>query len=177
MEQFLNKDEFIFRKYQNSELIGDMPETIKYLKSWFKENPDGKIAIGTDSQRFKNTLVYVTVVSLFYPTVIDIKNGIPEILYCKGAHLIYFKQRLKLKKIDLWTRLWHEVELTRIVSEEISKSISNNIEVHLDLNPDAEYASNKLFQAAVGYLRSFNFNVITKPDGWVASCAADSLTR
>lgn len=77
----------------------------------------------------------------------------------------------------MWTRLWHEVELTRLIAEEVSKTTNKIVEVHLDLNPDVEYASNKLFNAAVGYLKSLQFDVYAKPDSFVATAAADSLTK
>jgi len=178
MEQFLKKEDFIFKKFQNAECIGDLNDTITYIENWLQQNMDGKIIVGTDSQKYNRSLSYVTVISLFYPSINNInKDGIKSVSYCKGAHLIYFKQKIKMRKISLWERLWHEVELTRIISQEIFNKINKKIEVHLDLNPDAEYKSNQLYQSAVGYLLSFGFDVYAKPDGCVASYAADVLVK
>lgn len=160
------------------EPIGD---TYTYLKDWLKKYPYAKIAVGTDSQKFKKRLTYVTIIAIFYPTII--KGGISkneiEIEYKSGAHLLYRKSKVRAKGNDLWTRLWKEVEDTREVAEYIKNNfyLYNAVEAHLDINADEHYQSNKLFQSAVGYLKSFEFIVKTKPDGWVASCAADALTR
>ena len=160
-EKLKNIEEMKFKNFQTSEEVGELRE---YITQWFIKNPDGKIAIGTDSQRKKKYLIYVTVIALFYP-------------YNKGAHLIYFRTRFKVRKIDLWSRLWEEVELTRLIGEHIKPIIGNReLEVHVDLNPDANYESNKLLNAAVGYLKAFDFVVIAKPDGCIASTAADWLT-
>ena len=177
MEQYLNKETFIFKKFQDSTKIGNINELRNYLIKWFEQYPDARVVVGTDSQRYKKALIYVTVIALCYPTVIDTKNNISEIVYCKGAHLLFCKQRIKMRCIDMWTRLWHEVELTRLIAEEVSKTTNKIVEVHLDLNPDVEYASNKLFNAAVGYLKSLQFDVYAKPDSFVATAAADSLTK
>jgi len=160
LEKLTNIEELKFRKFQDSNEIEDL---MGYIKFWFQKNPGGKIAIGTDSQRRKKHLVYVTVIAMFYEGN-------------KGAHLIYTRNRFKLRKTDLWTRLWQEVEATRTVAEYVKEGIDKPIEVHIDLNPDAEYASNKVFGAAIGYLKSFEFEVFAKPDGSIATYAADLLT-
>lgn len=159
LEKLTNIEELNFKIFQDSKNI---PYITEYIRDWFQKNPDGRIAVGTDSQRRKKYLVYVSVISLFYPGN-------------KGAHLIYCRNRFKLRKIDLWTRLWQEVEATRAIAEYIRNAINKPIEVHIDLNPDAEYQSNKVFAAAVGYLKSFEFEVIAKPGSCVASHAADLL--
>lgn len=140
-----------------------------YINDWFLKYPDGKIAIGTDSIEHKNLTKYATAIALFYP-------GADE-NYNKGAHILYKSEKIH-KKYDLWTRLWKEIEYSKEVGEIITNNtLCKKLEIHIDINPDEEYASNKLFQAAVGYLKSYGYNVCSKPNSWVASCAADTLIR
>jgi len=152
-----------------------------YIESWLNQNPEGKIVVGTDSQKFKRKMCYATIIAMYYPSLVtkNIKSDI-VVEYRSGAHLIYTRERIKTKKDYLFDRLWKEVEDTREVAEFVANEIKNlkhTVECHLDINPKVEYESNKVFQAAVGYLKSYNFIVVVKPDSWIASCAADIFSR
>jgi uncharacterized protein len=50
------------------------------------------------------------------------------------------------------------------------------VEVHLDINPDENYASSNVVKQAIGYIRGVcNVIPMIKPDAFAASCAADRM--
>lgn len=144
-----------------------------YIKQFIKQNNNVKIAIGTDSLKRKKGIKYAIVIALFYSSI----SG----EYDKGAHVLYHTFGIN-KKLDLWTRLWNEIEASKEVADFIQDILSeenakNNIEIHIDINPDVQWESNKLLKAATGYLSSLGYNTIVKPFSWVAMSAADKLCR
>jgi uncharacterized protein len=165
----------IFKKVANKEVVDDIKE---YLKNFLQKNKNVKIAVGSDSLTHKRKVIYATIIALFYPTLG--KNGIIE--YHRGAHLLYHKEVHK-GKIDMWNRLWKEVEMTMNVAEFINQEILENtewkktIEIHLDINPDEKWKSNKLFSSAVGMFESMGYPTIVKPVSWAATCAADNICK
>lgn len=93
-----------------------------------------------------------------------------------GTHLIFRKDNISGKwdnKLDLFTRLWREVEMSADLATWIKTTCNFSVDVHLDINPNPKYKSNILFNAAEGYIKSLGFNVELKPDSAIASCAAD----
>jgi hypothetical protein len=157
-----------WKKWSEEEIV----DVVQYINDWLKDNPFGKIAIGTDSIEHKRNTIYATAIAMFYGT--KEKSGIR---YDKGAHIIFTKEKFA-KKYDLWSKLWKEIENSREIGEMIrEKTNCKDVEIHIDISPDEEWKSNKLLQAAMGYLKSYDFTVFAKPDSWVASCAADNLIR
>jgi len=137
----------------------------KYVGNYIKKFPETKIIVGTDSEQYKNYTNYVTVIGL-------VKPG-------KGVHIIY--KREKLRKIkDIFSRLWNEVEYTRMVADKLEENINNNsdkkiVTVHIDINNNKKEKSNMVHDSAVGYLKGLGYSVKSKPDSWVATKAADWL--
>ncbi len=123
--------------------------------------PEVEIHLGCDSQNYRNYTVYVTTVVFRYPT--------------NGAHVIYVKE--KVPKInDLWTKLWGELERSAELALELRSEYDIEIEqIDLDYNADPSFPSNKLLQAASGYLSSLGFNAKAKPHLLMAVWAANSL--
>ena len=118
----------------------ELKETVQeHIIQWMKENPGGKIVVGTDSSEFKRSTLYATVIALFFEGQ-------------KGAHLIYTKRRDK-KRTPLISRLWEEVNLTFIVLEEIKNEIGIIGTSHIDINCDEEWDSNVLYAAAMGFFK------------------------
>ena len=59
---------------------------------------------------------------------------------------------------------------------ELAIEISNDIEVHLDINPNEIYGSSCVINEAVGYIRGMcNVIPMVKPQAFAASYAADRL--
>lgn len=152
-------------KKMSGENISDV---IEYLKSYFKKYRNYEIFIGTDSQRIRRrkTVLYAIVICIY-------EIG-------KGAHIIYAKEK-RHDIQDMYNRLWWEVEYSMKIANMIRNSdllIDNDVlSIHLDLSANKKNLSNKLYQAAVGYVTSQGFACLTKPDASAASYAADHIVR
>jgi len=150
-----------FKLYNGSE-INDIYE---YIKNYITKYPETKLVVGTDSEQHKKHTIYVTVIGFIRPR--------------KGVHIVY--KRGKVKKIkDLFSRLWNEIEYTRITADDIEKNINKDsstkkVTVHIDINNSLSGKSNIVHDSAVGYLKSLGYDVEIKPNSWAASKAADWL--
>lgn len=79
---------------------------------------------------------------------------------------------------SLETRLLMEVQQSLEAFEQIKDVIGNrHIEIHLDVNPDPRYASNKITAQALGWVRGMGIEAKIKPDGFAATHAADHCVR
>ncbi len=125
--------------------------------------PNAQVFIGTDSQNYSDSTVYVTTVVFRFPN--------------RGAHVIYQKHRRK-RVNDMWSRLWHEMER----SVELARFIESNcgIKVHqidMDMNEDPKYPSSKVLRSAQGFIESMGFQVRAKPNILMATWAANALCQ
>lgn len=139
-------------------------DLIPYLKNYIqqKNNLGVKIHVGCDSQIKSGKTTYVSTIVL-------------HVGYT-GCHILY-KKEIVPKKLDLWSKLWGEVErsveLTRFL-------IDHQIEIesiNLDLNDKPIHASNKLVSSALGFAMSTGVNVRIKPELLPAISAADNLSK
>ncbi len=139
-------------------------DLIPYLKNYLqqKNNLGVKIHVGCDSQIKSGKTTYVSTIVL-------------HVGYT-GCHILY-KKEIVPKKLDLWSKLWGEVErsveLTRFL-------IDHQIEIesiNLDLNDKPIHASNKLVSSALGFAMSTGVNVRIKPELLPAISAADNLSK
>lgn len=151
--------DIIFRSLTDNSIIDLVP----YLKQYIIDHPEDKIYIGTDSQNQRDK-------SIFGIVIVFHKNN-------KGGHVIYGKLILPRYKERL-IRLWKEVELSlELAKYMMEQEICIPDEIHLDLNPDPKFNSNKILAEAVGWLEAEGFDVKYKPDASVASYAADAICR
>jgi len=123
--------------------------------------PDVQLLIGSDSQNRNGITTYATTVVFRY------KNN--------GAHVIYKKEKT-VKVGDLWTRLWAELERSITVANYIEGTTGVKVhQIDMDYNSDPSFASNKVWNAAVGYLRSMGYRSGSKPDLLIATWAANVI--
>lgn len=138
-------------------------DLVEYIQKYLQEYPNTDIYIGCDSQNFKRTTSYAIVIVLH-----DLG---------KGGHILYSKESMP-RIHDKFTRLWKEVEKSIETAEYLKE---NNIKkpayIDLDLNPDIKYQSNKILQAALGYVESMGYKARCKPDAMSASHVADALCK
>jgi predicted RNase H-related nuclease YkuK (DUF458 family) len=82
-------------------------------------------------------------------------------------------------KGGIFKRLWNEVE--RIVETALFLSENginiDDIGTHVDANVKKQYASNMIYDSAIGYLNSLGFKVEGKPYAWAATYAANRYCR
>ena len=61
---------------------------------------------------------------------------------------------------------------------DLASTIPNDIEVHLDINPDETHGSSCVINEAVGYIRGMcNVIPLVKPNAFAASYAADRMKQ
>lgn len=76
------------------------------------------------------------------------------------------------------TRLLIETQHALEAFDAIKDVIGNrHLEVHLDVNPNPIYKSNKVSSQALGWVRGQGIEVKIKPDSWAATHAADHCVR
>ena len=140
---------------------GSVVQLVDHVQKVVEENPDVQILIGSDSQNRNGKTTYATTVVFRY------KNN--------GAHVLYKKEKT-IKVSDLWTRLWAELERSIIVADHLEGHAGVKVhQIDMDYNSDPAYASNRVWTAAVGYLRSMGYRSGAKPDLLIASWAANVI--
>lgn len=129
---------------------------VGYVSNWMQLHPQGQIHIGADSKKRGARTKYSVSICLW------------ERNY--GVHEIHHTEILKNYPDD-FSRLWEEVQRAVNIASSLT-GVSANIRVHVDLNNDPKYFSNKLYEASMGFISSFGFQAIGKPDAWAASAGA-----
>ncbi len=128
-----------------------------YVANWLKQNRNSELHIGCDSKVKGNTVKY------------SLSICMREV--GAGVHEIYCSKTLPRHK-DTYHRLWNEVNMVVSLAEQLADLAEIN--VHLDINQDPKYLSNRLLESSVGYIKSLGYNAIAKPDAWAASSSAHS---
>ncbi len=134
-----------------------------------QETPE--IHIGTDAQKHGKFVEFSICVGILKP------------LCSRGGHrILYDHQKFDSRQVgDLWTKLSTECLFSLEVAQEILDAVEGivkeNITIHLDVNPDERYASNKYEASLAGMAQGYGYKVITKPHAWLASHAADHCVK
>lgn len=132
--------------------------------------PDTKIYLGCDSEKVKLNGVwyadYITAIVVH----IDSKHG------CKIFGQIERERDYDQQKNKPRLRLMTEVYKVADMYLQLSAIIANDIEVHLDINPDMMHNSSIVVNEAIGYIKGMcNVVPLVKPNAFAASYAADRL--
>lgn len=133
-----------------------------YVSEYLAANKDTVLYVGCDSQNKGEVTNYVTTIVMHVGST--------------GCHVIYNREVVP-RIYDMWTRLWNEVEKSVQVAlylKEFGVEVDN---IDLDLNEDPNYGSNKLVQAATGYVKSLGIAARIKPEVLPACHAADNLAN
>lgn len=142
-------------------------EIYTYVRERLLEDPTLQLYIAIDSKRRGRKTTYVVAVVLYSPSL------------RKGAE-VWFQKKVIKTPPDLFTRLWHEVEMAVNWSGKFYKNLKDvigdpkNLNLHVDLNPDQKWRSYKVYKAGYTWLKSLGFTLEVKPDSW-ACRAADHL--
>jgi len=137
-----------------------------------KQGPNTKVYIGVDSERFvKNKEPHAK----FHKVIVVHING------NNGGKV--FGETIVERDYDVKSkpsyRLMTEVyKASELYLEFVEHFPDIEVEVHLDLNPNEKYKSNKVVQQAVGYVKaSCGVNPILKPAAWAGSHVADHFPK
>lgn len=127
-----------------------------------------KLYIGCDSERHKVGKQWYADYILAVVVHINGNNG------CKIFGAVQREMDFDQKYNRPRMRLMNEVYKVSELFLELSKVIPNDIEVHLDINPNEMYGSSCVINEAVGYIRgTCNVVPLVKPQAFAASYAAD----
>ena len=139
----------------------------------FVENqgPDTKIYIGGDSERYNENGNWFADFTLAIVVHIDGKHG------CKIFGEVQkekdFDQKQNKPRMRLMTEVYKVADLYLKLQEMLP---DNEIQVHLDINPNEMFGSSCVINEAVGYIRgTCNVVPLVKPQAFAASYAADRL--
>lgn len=139
---------------------GKTVELVEHAKGLLEISPNVQVLVGSDSQNRGGNTIYATTVVFRYAN--------------NGAHVLYQKEKGQ-KITDLWTRLWHELERSIAVADHLKAQGVAIHQIDMDYNSDPDFASNKVWSAAVGYVKSMGYRSGAKPDLLIASWAANVI--
>lgn len=145
----------------------DLEEVRAFVESC---GPDTKIYLGCDSEKVKlNGIWYADYITAIV-VHIDSKHG------CKIFGQIERERDFDQQKNKPRLRLMTEVYKVADMYLQLSAIIANDIEVHLDINPDMMHNSSIVVNEAIGYIKGMcNVVPLVKPNAFAASYAADRL--
>jgi predicted RNase H-related nuclease YkuK (DUF458 family) len=145
----------------------DLEEVKAYVENC---GPDTKIYLGCDSEKVKMNGQWYADYIIAIVVHIDGKHG------CKIFGQIERERDFDQQKNKPRMRLMTEVYKVADMYLSLSAIIANDIEVHLDINPDMMHNSSIVVNEAIGYIKGMcNVVPLVKPNAFAASYAADRL--
>ena len=145
---------------------------INEVKSFIEaQGPNTKIYIGGDSERFNIGKDWYADYTLAIVVHINGKNG------CKIFGEVQRERDWDQKKNKPRMRLMNEVYKIAELYLKLQDVLEDqDVEVHLDINPDELYGSSCVVNEAIGYIKGMcNVIPMVKPQAFAASYAADRL--
>jgi predicted RNase H-related nuclease YkuK (DUF458 family) len=132
--------------------------------------PGTKIYIGCDSERYRVGDGFMADYILAVVIHINGNNG------CKIFGAVQKELDYDQKQDKPRMRLMNEVYKVADLYLKLAQVIPNEIEVHLDINPDEMHGSSCVINEATGYIRGMcNVIPLVKPKAFAASYAADRM--
>ena len=146
----------------------NIAEVINYINS---RSPETRVYLGADSERYRKNGRWMADYTL---AVVIHHDG------CHGCKIfgeiqseVDYDQRQDRPVIRLMNEVHKVSELYLKLADAL---VDRYVEIHLDINPDEEHASNLVVQQAVGYIRGVcQMTPQIKPNAFAASVAADRL--
>jgi predicted RNase H-related nuclease YkuK (DUF458 family) len=124
-----------------------------------------RVCVGTDAQRKGRGHKFVTMIAL-------VSEG-------KGGKLMY-TEIIEPHKITLNQKLLKEVYKSIEIAYEINPLLELydvKLEIHVDINSNEKWDSNKSMSQAVGYIMGMGYDYKVKPDAFCASFNADRYAK
>ena len=146
----------------------NIEEVIKYINS---QTPETRVYLGADSERYNRKGKWYADYTL---AVVVHKDG------CHGCKIfgeviteIDYDGKRDKPVLRLMTEVYKVAELYLKLVDAL---VDRHVEIHLDINPDEQHASNAVVQQAIGYIRGVCFMTPQiKPEAFAASFAADRM--
>jgi len=144
----------------------DIERVKKYINA---QSPQTRIYIGVDSERIKINRIWYADYTAAIVVHIDGNHGCK--LFGEVTRERDFDQRSNRPNTRLMTGVYKVSELYLKLAEVLENRL---VEVHLDINPQDQYASSNIVREAIGYIRgTCNVVPLIKPNAFAASYAAD----
>lgn len=146
----------------------DIQEVRSFIEA---QGPSTKLYIGADSERVIRNNVWYADYTLAIVVHIEGRHG------CKIFGEVHTEIDYDRKASKPALRLMNEVYKVAELYQKLVDVIGDReVQIHLDINPDASYNSSSVIQQAVGYIRGVcNVVPLVKPDAFAATYAADRL--
>lgn len=137
------------------------------------QSPETKVYIGADSERITINGVNYADYTLAVVVHIDGNKG------CKVFGSVERERDYDQRKDRPALRLMNEVYKVAELFQKLEKVlVDKEIEVHLDINPDAMHGSSCVVQQAVGFIKGVcGVDALVKPNAFAASFAADRMKQ
>lgn len=141
---------------------------IESVLDFIAEQPEGtKVYIGCDSERVKSKGVWYADYILAVVVHIGGQHGCR--VFGDVVRERDYDQKKNKPRLRLMTEVYKAVELYLELAPFLDE-----IEIHLDLNPDERYGSSCVINEAIGYVKGVcNVTPLVKPNAWAASYVAD----
>lgn len=141
----------------------NVPNVSALLKSMVEERPRA-IHVGTDSQQNGKHTEFVCVIVVLDPG--------------KGGRAFYSREKVdRIKSLrerllkEAWMSLSTAIDVHGLIDE------SNEIVVHLDVNPSLDFKSGEYAKELAGMVASQGFTTLLKPESWCAAHVADHVVK
>ena len=153
----------LFRKSMMKKM--DLDQVARFIQA---QSPLTRVYLGCDSERVMVDGTWYADYCLAVVVHINGNNG------CKLFGEVHRERDFDSRQGRPSQRLMTEVYKVSQLYLELSALIANDIDVHLDINPDENFGSSCVISEAVSYIRG-TCNVIpfVKPEAFAASYAAD----
>lgn len=146
----------------------NIPEIIKFINS---QSAETKIYLGADSERYRKKEKWFADYTLAVVVHFDGIHGCKVFGEVQTEQV--YDQRMDKPVMRLMTEVYKVSELYLALAEAL---IDRHVEIHLDINPDEQHASNLVAQQAIGYIKGVcNITPQLKPEAFAASYCADRL--
>ena len=179
-----------FKKF-GGEQIADVG---KYIREYLKTYPQTSVYVGTDSVAKRGKVTYATVIALYD----EIRKD--------GVHYI-FKRDKEVGKLDVFSRMWREVEKSLEVADYLEVELDGHLKrytmedlmvmknptggyykvnqnklvtIDIDISPTSGGGKNKsyvAYEAAKGTVVGQGYRERFKPHCWAANCCADLVAK
>lgn len=179
-----------FKKFGGEQI----PDVGQYIRDYLKVYPQTSVYVGTDSVSKRGKVSYATVIALYD----EIRKD--------GVHYI-FKRDKEIGKLDVFSRMWREVEKSLEVGEYLEIELEGHLKrcsiedlmvmrnpaggyysvnqnklvtIDIDISPTSGGGKNKsyvAYDAAKSTVIGYGFRERFKPHCWAANCCADLVAK
>lgn len=135
----------------------------KTIEVEIEKNNKLKVYIGTDSQVKNNYTEFATVIVFLR----EKRGGFMFIHNEKSTQPLHLKERML---VEVSKSIEVAYDLCDLFIE-----YNIDMEVHADINTNAQFKSNEALKDAMGYIMGMGFAFKAKPEAFASSCCADRM--